>query len=96
MAELRDTDYIQQLVNYIKRNLAKGYTIDSLKWALLSQDYSRSAVERAIKLANEQLAKQAPILKEKPKIKYEIITDKESVRQVKKRGFLYKLRQFFK
>ncbi len=70
---LRKTDYIQQLVNYIKKNLAKGYTLESLKWALINQGYTRSAVERAIKVANQQLAESAPKMKEKPIIKYEVI-----------------------
>ena len=70
---LREGDYIQQLVDYIKKNLAKGYTLESLKWALINhQDYSKIAVEKAIKVANEQLAKQAPKINEKPKIKVEV------------------------
>ncbi|MBI2630156.1 hypothetical protein HYW76_03565 [Candidatus Pacearchaeota archaeon] len=68
---LRETDYIQERVNYIKKNLKKGYTADSLKWALVSQGYPRSEVERAMKLANEQLAKEIPILEERPKITLE-------------------------
>ena len=84
---LRETDYIQQLANYIKRNLAKGYTIDSLRTALEQQDYSRSAIDRAIKLANEQLAKTAPIMQEKPRIKYEIVDKPEP----KKKSFLRRL-----
>ena len=70
-----EKNYIQQLAEYIKKNLQKGYTIDSLKIALEAQDYSRSCIERAIRLANEQLAKQAPKMKEKPVIKYEIIKE---------------------
>jgi len=80
----RQTDYIQQLANYIKRNLAKGYTLDSLKTSLEQQDYSRSAIERAIQLANEQLSKQAPKMIEKPVIKVEIeppIEEKKSLWQ---------------
>lgn len=67
----RETDYIQQLANYIKRNLAKGYTLDSLKFALQSQEYSKSAIERAIQLTNKQLATSAPKMIEKPVIKVE-------------------------
>ena len=63
---------VRQLANYIKRNLAKGYTLDALKMSLEQQEYSRTAIEQAIKLANEQLSKQAPKMIEKPVIKYEI------------------------
>tara|TARA_Y100000310_G_scaffold279728_1_gene299033 strand:+ start:52 stop:312 length:261 start_codon:yes stop_codon:yes gene_type:complete len=68
-----EDSYIQQLAGYIRRNLTKGYTIDSLRYALESQDYSRISVDRAIKLANEQLAKTAPVMKEKPRIKYNVV-----------------------
>ncbi|MFH1307887.1 MAG: hypothetical protein ABIH72_03460 [archaeon] len=69
---IRDTDYIQQLANYIKKNLQKKYTSDSLRFALLNQGYSRAEVDRAIRLANEQMAKEAPKMIEKPVIKYEV------------------------
>ena len=83
--QFRTTDYIQQLANYIKKNLAKGYTLDSLRFALQSQDYSRSSIERAIKLANAQLAKTAPVMKEKPVIKFERIPlSEESPRIIRK------------
>jgi len=69
----RPEDHIQQIADYVKRNIAKGYTIDSLKFSLMSQGYSRISVEKAIELANEQLAQKAPILKEKPQITYKVI-----------------------
>lgn len=65
--------YIEQIVNYIKKNLSKGYTLDSLKFALFDQGYSKSSIERAIQIVNKQLAKKAPILKEKPVIRIERI-----------------------
>ena len=84
-------NYIQQLANYIKRNLAKGYTLDSLRVALESQDYSRTAIERAIQLANEQLAASAPPMKEKPLIKVETEPPIEE-----KKGFWQKIKSWFK
>jgi len=68
----RSTDYIQQLADYIKKNASKGYTQESLKWALINQGHSRTEIERALKLANEQLAYSAPKMIEKPTIKVEI------------------------
>lgn len=66
-----------QLVGYIKRNLRKGYTKESLRWALISQGNSKIEVEKAFKRVDEELAKKAPELKTKPTIKYEIIEPKE-------------------
>ncbi len=62
----------QKLTEYIKKNLAKGYTSESLRWALINQKYSRMDVDKAIEQANKELAEQAPVVeKEKPKIKHE-------------------------
>ncbi len=72
---MEETNYKKGLVDYFKKNLKKGYTSDSLKIALINQGYSRIAVEKAIEEAHKELAKKAPILKEKPKIKYEIIDE---------------------
>jgi len=66
-------DYKQKLVNYIKKNFKKGYTAESLKWALINQGYSRILVEKALETANKELAEKAPVIKEKPKITYQLI-----------------------
>lgn len=73
-------DYLQQLADYIKKNLTKGYTIESLKFSLMAQGYSRLSVENAVELANKQLALQLPPVKEKPQITYKIIPEPEKSR----------------
>jgi len=73
----RESDYIQQLADYFKKNLSKGYTLESLNWALINQGHSRTEVERALKIANEQLALNAPKMIEKPVIKIETIPEVE-------------------
>jgi hypothetical protein len=83
--------YIQQLAEYFKKNLAKGYTLDSLKVSLVKQGYSRIAIEKAIELANQQLADKAPPLKEKPEITTTISEDSE-VRE----SFWGKFKRLFK
>ena len=81
MAEI---GYRRNLIDYLKKNLAKGYTFESLKWALVRQGYSRAIVEKAIEQAHKELAEKAPILKEKPKIKYEIIDENDKPITIKK------------
>lgn len=71
------------LVLYFKKNLKKGYTLDSLKWALIGQGYPRSSVEKAMEIVNKELAKEAPVLKEKPIIKYEVFDYKDRPIKVK-------------
>jgi len=83
----RSKDYLQQLADYIKKNLAKGYTIDSLRFSLQSQGYSRVSIENAIKIANEQLAAAAPEMKEKPQISYKIMTPDSTYTYEKRKGF---------
>lgn len=69
---MRNPEYRRKLVNYFKKNLKKGYTTDALKWALINQGYSRSLVEESLELANKELAQAAPVIKEKPKITYQL------------------------
>ena len=82
----RSKDYIQQLANYIKKNLVKGYTLESLKISLLNQGYSRIAINNAVDLANSQLAAQAPSVREKPEITYKVIPE-----NFEKKGFFKRL-----
>lgn len=72
----------QQLADYIKKNMTKGYTADSLKFSLMTQGYSRTSVEKAIELANKQLAESAPKMVEKPTVKYEVIDSDEMAAKV--------------
>lgn len=87
----KSKDYLQQLADYIKKNLAKGYTMDSLRFSLQSQGYSRVSIENAIRLANEQLAAAAPEMKEKPQILYKVVTPDSTYTYEKKRGFFKRI-----
>ena len=71
-------NYIRQLADYIRKNLAKGYTPDSLRFSLLDQGYSEISIERAMEIANKEIAKTAPMMKEKPQITYKIV-DEDSI-----------------
>ena len=62
----------RNIVDYFKKNISKGYTEESVKWALVNKGYSRTDVSRAIEQAHKEIAEKAPEIKEKPKIKYEI------------------------
>ncbi len=68
---------ISEITYYIKKNLRKGYTKESLKWALINQGYSRLEVEKALKRVDIELAEKAPRLDSRPEIKYQIIEPKE-------------------
>lgn len=72
---METSDSRKRIAEYIQKNLAKGYTMESLKWALINQGYPRMTVEAAVQQANKELAEKAPILKEKPVIKYEVFDE---------------------
>jgi len=76
--------YKKRIIEYLKKNLRKGYPIDTLKVALINQGYLRSMVEEAAKDAVKEMALEAPVLKEKPKIEHEIIAEDNSPVVVKK------------
>lgn len=77
-------EYRNKIVNYFKKNLAKGYTPDSLKIALHNQGYSRTVIDFALEQANKELAEKAPVINEKPVIKYEIIDEYDKPIVIKK------------
>ncbi len=87
---IKNKDYVQQLSEYIKKNLSKGYTLDSLRWSLINQGYSRTAVERAITLTNEQLARTAPKMQEKPHIIYEVIDEPHNSEKIPEKKSFWK------
>ena len=83
--------YMDELVEYIKNNLKKGYTKDSLKWALIGQGHSKLEVEKALKHVDTDLANIAPILKTRPEIKYELIGPEEEISKKERKSFWKKL-----
>ncbi len=81
---MAEPNYRRKIINYFKKNLTKGYTQESLKWALIKQGYSRALVEMSIEQAHKEFADEAPILKTKPIIKHEIIDEDDQPILVKK------------
>lgn len=77
-------NYRIKIVEYLKKNIKKGYSIESLKWALINQGYAKVIVENAITQANKELSKKVPAFKEKPQIKYEIIDENNRPIEIKK------------
>jgi len=85
--------YRRKLIEYLKKNLKKGYPTETLKIALVNQNYSRPTIEEAIIEATKELASEAPVLKEKPVIDHQIIVDESSF---EKKSLWKKLFNFFK
>ena len=64
------------LTSYIRKNLKKGYLKESLRWALVNQGHSKLEVEKALNIVEKEMAAEAPILKTKPEITYEVVEPK--------------------
>ncbi|MBT4376368.1 hypothetical protein HOD29_03255 [archaeon] len=93
---MRRPDNKTQLAEYFKRNLSKNYTPDTLKFALTSQGYSRVIVNEAFEQASKELAEKAPVLKEKPVIKYELYDHDNKPLEIEPLTFWEKVKFFFK
>jgi len=74
----------RNLIDYFKKNLKKGYTPDSLKFALVNQGYPRIEINFALEKAHQEIAETAPKLKEKPKIIHQIIDESNQPIIIKK------------
>jgi len=85
---MREAEFIRQLVDYFKQNLPKGYTPDALRFALMRRGYSRTMVEKALQIANQEMAAMASPIKEKPQIVYEA---EEVVSELPKKSFWKRL-----
>lgn len=87
--------YRRKLVEYLKKNLRKGYPVETLRVALINQGYARPTIDEAIKIALGEMAKEAPVIREKPQIEHEVIV--EEINPENNRKSLWKkIMDFFK
>jgi hypothetical protein len=78
---------VASLVSYLERNLKKGYKIEDLRWALITQKHSRIEIEKAIKIVQ---ARTPSVKQEAPKVE-NIEVKQEDVYVPEKRGFWSRL-----
>ena len=74
---MKEAEYKRKITDYLKKNFKKGYTPESLRWALVKQGYSKTIVDAAIREANKELSKEVPVIHEKPIITHEIIGEND-------------------
>ena len=80
--------YIDDISVYIRKNLKKGYTKESLKWALVQQGYSKIEVEKGLRRVDQELAASAPVLAAKPTV---VVQDQQIPASEEKKSFWKKL-----
>ena len=74
----------KNLIEYFKKNLKKGYTPDSLRYALINQGYLRTEVDSCLEEAQKEIAKTAPKFEEKPHIVYEVVDHEDNPVKIEK------------
>ena len=86
----KEETYIDNTVNYIKKNLQKGYNKDSLKWALINQGKARIEVDKAFKQAEMELARESSMVSQRQAsmVSQQMITQ---IEEPVKRGFFARL-----
>ncbi len=73
--EVRDIDNVKGMIDYIQRNLKKGYKIDQLRWALVNQGHSRTEIDRAMKYVTDMIEAQKAKKAEEDKAKPEVVVE---------------------
>jgi len=70
-----EVSYKRRIIDYLKKNAKKGYPLQTLRFALIGQGYLRPMVDDAIEQAVKEMAREAPVLKDKPQIEHEVVVD---------------------
>jgi len=85
---VNSADSVKQIVDYLDKNLKKGYSLESLKWALVNQKHSRIEIDKALKIVEAR----TPSVKKEEQKKEEIkVATEEFVMPEKKKGFFGRL-----
>ena len=80
---------LDEIMDYLNKNLKKNYSIEDLKWALIRQGYLKSEVEKAVEIMKEKgIKEEKPKQLETPKV--EKIEIEEPIVE-EKRGFFKRL-----
>lgn len=61
----------EEIAEYLRKNAKKGYTLESLKWALVRQGHARAEVEKVIKKVEAEMARESSAPQVKPQVTLE-------------------------
>lgn len=81
--------YKRKIIDYLKKNIKKGYPVVTLRFALINQGYLRTMIDESIEQAVKEMAKEVPVLKDKPQIEREVIIEEQP--PVKKKSWWRRL-----
>lgn len=84
---VREPSHLKNLVDYIKKNSQKGYSRDSLRWALIKQGNMKHEVDKAFEIAQSELARQNTAVQPKVEPNMEVITSNTPAAEEDKPSF---------
>lgn len=87
---VRETSHLKNLVDYIVKNSSKGYSRESLRWALIKQGNMKHEVDKAFQMADAELASSRPA-QPKAEPKMEVINNNTPSVEPEKRSFWKRL-----
>ncbi len=70
---VREMSHLKNLVDYIKKNSQKGYSRDSLRWALIKQGNMKHEVDKAFQMADAEMAQEMPKVQPQPEPQVEVV-----------------------
>ena len=85
----KEKEVVTRIVEYVEKNLKKGYKIEELRWALITQKYSKIEIDKALAIINARTAKSQQEQKEK-EIQAAMVVEEEKPVE-KKVGFFKKV-----
>lgn len=56
---IREKSHLRDMTDHIKKNVQKGYSLESLRWALVKQGHHKHDIERALKSAQDEMTQEA-------------------------------------
>jgi predicted DNA-binding protein with PD1-like motif len=90
----KEKEIVTKIVEYVEKNLKKGYSLEELKWALINQKYSKIEINKALEIisARTNKAKQEERQKE---ILAATVVEENQFDEIEK-GFMKKFFKKFK
>jgi hypothetical protein len=85
----KEKEVVTKIVDYVEKNLKKGYKLEELKWALINQKYSKIEIDKAIAIISARTAKSQQEQRAR-EVQTAMIVDEEKP-VVKKVGFFKKM-----
>lgn len=93
----KELDLQSPIVTYLKKNLSKGHKIQNLKWALINEGYSKTEVDKAIRIINlesEREMKSEELKQKKEQLSKPVLIN-DDMPEIERESFWQKIKHWF-